>query len=81
MPYLDTSRSFNMDDRDLEHRLTEMEISLQELKDFKRETLVPLINKFNMYEARWGLLVMMGSALMALFLVFKGNVLAFFKAH
>lgn len=69
-----------MDNRELqlEHRLTMLEIQVKALENVP-DKLDMITEKLAKYDSRWGMLLMIGTALWALFSTFKDNIIHFIK--
>lgn len=69
-----------MDERQLEieHRLTKVEEAVSVLPNMQA-TLNEMANKFARYEGKWGTFTLVGTAIWAVFVVFKDDIVRWFK--
>lgn len=67
-----------MTPEDLEHRLTKLETNYENLANMQ-EDVHQLLEKFAKYEGKWGTFLMIGTALWAVFAVFKDEIFKLFK--
>lgn len=65
----------------IERRLTELEVKTEAIDDKLKELIIikselsELISKLNKYERRWGNVVMIGTAVWAVFATFKDEIM------
>lgn len=63
-----------MTPEELEHRLTVLETNYEDLSKM-RQDVHELLTKFAKYEGKWGTFIMIGTALWAVFVAFKTDIL------
>lgn len=68
-----------MEDRvELEHRLTKVEEACAMIPDMSRK-LDSMDLKLSRYDGRWGTITLIGTAMWAMLIAFKDNILGWFK--
>lgn len=65
---------------EIEHRLTKVEEACALLPEMASK-LDSVSKKLAKYDGRWGAMIMLGTAIWAVFVVFKDNIMSWFKGH